>query len=111
MENLDYVIENKLHDNINCIVGHEKLLNALYEWMKYKDARKPKTNNHYASIQAFKSLITKLVTAMNEYGEDELVECINNSMANNYSGIIFNMLGKNQQGKKPKFDAEAWASQ
>ena len=71
----------------------------LKEWLQYKDERKE------IYVQAgFKSLVTRLQKAEQKYGATAVIELIDESMANNWQGIIWKRLEENnrkgwQQGR------------
>lgn len=71
----------------------------LEEWLEYKTERK----EDYTEI-GLKSLLTQIKNNTEKYGETAIIELINECMASNYKGIIFDKLkpkGKNE--KKPEW--------
>ena len=62
-------------------------------WMKYKDERKPKSNNHYEET-SLHSLLKKIYKMCFEYGNKQVIEMIENSISNHYQGIIWDYLSK-----------------
>lgn len=65
------------------------LRGKIEEWVKYKLER----NEKYKET-GFKSLLTQIENNVKKYGEQSVIEIINDSMANNYKGIIFEKLKK-----------------
>ena len=61
--------------------------NTLIEWLEYK-------KYSYEEL-GFKKLLTIIRNNLKEYSEEELIEVIDESIANNYIGITFNKLNKN----------------
>lgn len=57
--------------------------------MSYKDERKPKVNNHYGSERGIKALITRFLKCEKDYGMDVVEELVNNSIANNWQGVMW----------------------
>lgn len=72
----------------------ENLDKAVKEWLEYKKERKDKP---YTEI-GLKKLLTQIKNNVNEYGEQQVVNLIDECMGNNYKGIIFDKLKK--QSKK-----------
>lgn len=77
-----YVIINKNIDS-----KYITLIETLNKWVTYK-----KEKNQFYKETGFMSLLTQVKNKVNKFGEEAVVEVINNSMANNYDGIIFNSL-------------------
>lgn len=73
------------------------LKNTIIQWLDYKIERK----ENYKE-QGFKSLLTQIKNNINKYSEDAVIEVINECMASNYAGIIFDKLAK----RIPKKDRE-----
>lgn len=72
----------------------ENLDKAIKEWLEYKKERKDKP---YTEI-GLKKLLTQIKNNVTEYGEQQVVNLIDECMGNNYKGIIFDKLKK--QSKK-----------
>ena len=70
----------------------EKLQEAFDNWVQYKIER-----HETYKPQGLKSLITQIREAARTYGIDAMVDIINESMASNYRGIIFDRLKKMKQ--------------
>lgn len=122
VSNLEYVLKNDIHQDSDYVLENEDLHQCLKEWMEYKDGRKPKSSNHYGTEIGLKKTITQFVSGYREYGIEALKKVVVDSMANNYSGVIWDRLSripKNQQvaeqnqctgGWKPasKLAADEW---
>lgn len=122
VSNLEYVLKNDIHQDSDYVLENEDLHQCLKEWMEYKDGRKPKSSNHYGTEIGLKKTITQFVSGYREYGIEALKKVVDDSMANNYSGVIWDRLSrmpKNQQvaeqnqctgGWKPasKLAADEW---
>lgn len=122
VSNLEYVLKNDIHQDSDYVLESEDLHQCLKEWMEYKDGRKPKSSNHYGTEIGLKKTITQFVSGYREYGIEALKKVVDDSMANNYSGVIWDRLSrmpKNQQvaeqnqctgGWKPasKLAADEW---
>lgn len=63
------------------------LRNKLNEWIKYKWERK-----EYYKETGFNSLLNKVEKQVNKHGEQKVIDLIDDCMANNYSGIIWDKL-------------------
>ena len=100
VSNLEYVLKNDIHQDSDYVLENEDLHQCLKEWMEYKDGRKPKSSNHYGTEIGLKKTITQFVSGYREYGIEALKKVVDDSMANNYSGVIWDRLSrmpKNQQ--------------
>ena len=100
VSNLEYVLKNDIHQASDYVLENEDLHQGLKEWMEYKDGRKPKSSNHYGTEIGLKKTITQFVSGYREYGIEALKKVVDDSMANNYSGVIWDRLSrmpKNQQ--------------
>lgn len=73
------------------------LREKIEEWLKYKWERK-----EYYKETGFKSLLAKLEKATNQYGVENIVNLIDECMANNYKGIIFEKLEKQNKSKSAR---------
>ena len=70
------------------------LREKIEEWLKYKWERK-----EYYKETGFKSLLAKLEKATNQYGVENMLNLIDECMASNYKGIIFEKLDKQNKPK------------
>lgn len=87
---LSFIKENNYSNNMNLI---------LEEWIKYKLERK----EEYTKT-GFSKLLTQIKNNVEKYGEQNIINLIEECMANNYKGIIFAKL----KGKKPKENIPEW---
>ena len=80
-------------DNIKKMIAESSLDDEVKEeaekWLEYKKERKDK----YTEI-GFKSLLTKIEKKCNEFGNDAVIDVIENSIASGYQGIIWDKLKK-----------------
>ena len=106
VQNLKYVIENKIHTKSEIVIGNQELYDSMIEWMSYKDNKKPMIQNHYDSEQSIKSFITKVLNNTDEYGTSVVVAAINDSIANNYQGIVWDALARIK--KKRDRSSDGW---
>lgn len=88
--NISYLIINNLF-----IKDRGLLRGKIEEWVSYKKERKDK---EYTEI-GFKRLLSQIENNVNKYGEETVIELIDDCMASNYKGIVFDKL-KNQKTKK-----------
>ena len=84
----NFFISNFLFLNNN---KNNKVLleNKVNEWFKYKIERKDKYTE-----TGLNTLLKKIEKATEKYGVERVIELIDESMANNYQGIIFDKLEK-----------------
>ena len=71
------------------IILDNKIYNKIQEWLNYKEERKEK----YKEI-GLNNLLKQIDNKIEEYGEDAIINLINECMANNWKGIIFDKLTK-----------------
>lgn len=76
---------------------NENLKETLEQWLDYKKERK----EYYKEI-GFKSLLTQIQKASEEYGQDKVIDLINECMASLYKGILFDKLKQEKERQQPK---------
>lgn len=91
--NFEHLVETEMNE-----VKNKELLNSLREWLSYKDHKKPKTNNHY-QLDSIRKLANKFFEMAKLYGTETVIRLVNDTMANNYQGITWNVLEKMAQKK------------
>lgn len=100
ISNLSYILNNNIHTDSNYILENDGLKQCLEEWMEYKDGRKPKSSNHYGTEIGIKKTITQFVSAYRNYGIEVLRKIVDDSISNNYSGVIWDRLNKMPKKQK-----------
>lgn len=93
-ENLIYILSESEYCNKDYINNNTELLNSIKEWFDYKDNKKPKSSNHYSTELGMTKLLNKIVEADKKYGTAAVVSAIDNSIGNNYQGIVFDYISK-----------------
>ena len=88
--NLDYLLDSYPED-YKYITDNQELLEAVKDWMEYKDQKKPKTANQYAE-KGMKGFLNKVVAQSEQHGIKAVVQVINDSIANNYQGVTWDRL-------------------
>lgn len=88
--NLNYLLD-KYSSNYKYIIDNKELIDAVREWMEYKDQKKPKTSNQYAE-KGMKGFLSKVISQSERYGIHDVVQVINDSIANNYQGVTWDKL-------------------
>jgi hypothetical protein len=93
VENFKHLIESgcEYSDRIKLDYG---LADSIKDWMDYKDAKKPRNTNHYANEKSILSLMKKIIKNCDVYGVPAVIETIEESMGNNYQGIVWDKLSK-----------------
>lgn len=93
-DNLIYILNNKLYKDYQYILDNEKVKDSLFVWMEYKDGKKPRSSNHYDTLVGIQRLLTRCVDCAKEYGAEVFETLVDDSVANNYQGIIFDKAEK-----------------
>ena len=75
------------------------LRGKIEEWLKYKWERK-----EYYKETGFKTLLARIDSATSQYGVEEVINLIDECMANNYKGIIFEKLSTRKTSASKKED-------
>lgn len=96
ISNLKYILD-AYEEEYRYITDNSELLDAVKGWMEYKDHKKPKASNHYDTERGMRTLLSKTITWSKEYGIDSVIEVINDSIANNYQGITWDLLSKRKK--------------
>ncbi len=87
-----------LNDN-----NKQLLLKEINKWIKYKQEKK----KQYTET-GLKSLLTRIENNTKKYGTDIIINLIEDSMANNYQGIIFDNLKKEKPLEKDIQENDDW---
>ena len=83
-----------LLSNFNFTKDKGLLRGKIEEWLKYKWERK-----EYYKETGFKTLLARIDSATSQYGVEEVINLIDECMANNYKGIIFEKLKNKSKGQ------------
>ena len=94
-ENVNIYINNYINNNYYS----NELKDTIISWLDYKVEK----NDNYQE-KGFKSLLTQIKNNIDTYGEDKVIKIIQESMASNYKGIIFDKLQKKSTIYKSNFD-------
>ena len=88
-------VENfkSIYDKYEYIVQCQELYDCIMTWMEYKDERKPKTSNHYSSERGMGTLLNHFIEYTQKYGIDQVKSAVNDSISNNYQGVIWDRIG------------------
>ena len=98
-ENKTSILSFKFYiSNFKFINNNTKLINKLEEWFKYKSERKE--NYKETGLNTFLKRIDNYVEI---YGDDVIIDLIDESMSNNWKGIIFDKLKNYPKVKEPEW--------
>ena len=100
--NLNYILDN-YSEEYKYITDNKELLDAVKEWMEYKDQKRPKASNQYAE-NGMKRFLKKVITESKKHGIENVIEIISDSIANNYQGVTWDRLGS-KKGNSSYMDA------
>ena len=92
VQNFDHLVQTEMNE-----VSNTNLLECVRIWLQYKDGRKPRATHHY-QLQSIRGLTNKVFEQAKIYGPDAVIGIVNDSIANNYSGITWNELER----RRPK---------
>lgn len=93
------VYVKKLLNEYKNIKNNELIKNKILDWLEYKKERKDKYTE-----KGLKSLLTRIDNLLNDYEEQEIIELIDDSIANIWKGIIWdNLKTKNKKTKEPSW--------
>ena len=91
VENFNHLMQTEMNE-----IKNTDLLVSIKEWLSYKDKRKPKKDNHY-QLDSIKKLANRFFRNAKQYGTTAVIDVVDNSIANNYLGITWDVLER-----KPK---------
>ena len=104
VENVKYILNNKLFDEWEYIRDNKGLWEIIKEWMEYKDEQKPKSKHHYNTERGLHKLLNQFVKFHRIYGTDAIKEVVNDSIAQEYVGIVWDWLDKKKKKTGSAFD-------
>lgn len=96
--NISYFLFLISNNNYKYIMLNNNIYNKVYKWLEYKEQRKEK----YTEI-GLKSLLTQIEKNIDLYGENEIIELIEECISNNYKGIIFDKLKNKKTNNIPNW--------
>ena len=99
--NLNYLLDT-YSEEYKYITDNKELLESIKDWMEYKDQKNPKRSNHYDSEKGMKRFLNKVVSESQKFGNEAIVEIINDSISNNYQGVIWDRLENKKYDVKRK---------
>ena len=85
--NISYFLFLISNNKYKYIYKDNNIYNSIIDWLKYKEEKKEK----YTEIGLSK-LLTQIENNIEIYGQKEIIDLINECMANSYKGIIFDKL-------------------
>ena len=102
VQNVNHLLAENKDPSIVYVAENGRLEEALLDWMEYKDERKPRNKNHYVEKSLIQQ-IKRFKTENDKYGVDKVIEVVNDSIASNYQGIVWDWLEK-ENFKKTAID-------
>ena len=93
--NITYFLKIISNNNYKYIKENNDVYNKITEWLNYKQERK----ELYKEI-GLKNLLKQIDSKIDNYGEKDVINLISECMANNYKGIIFDKINKEQDKYK-----------
>lgn len=67
--------------------------------MDYKDAKKPRSSNHYVNKRSICTLLDKFVSNTEKYGTAAVIDVVNDSISKTYQGVTWDNLQTMKKGK------------
>lgn len=86
-----------LISNFKYIQDRGLLRGKIEDWLEYKSERKEEYTE-----KGLKSLLTQIENKCKNFGEEKIIELIDDCMASNYKGIIFEKLEKQNKNSETK---------
>lgn len=80
-----------IFNNFIFIQNRGLLRGKIEEWINYKEEKKEPYNAY-----SLKALLNRIEQKVKEYGEEYVINAIDNSMSNGYSGIIYKSIEKEE---------------
>lgn len=109
ISNFFYILNNNKEEYIEYINNHEELKECIGDWFRYKDGKKPKSNNHYDTEIGITKLLKQIYNRCLENGISVVIQVIEDSMGSNYQGIIWDKLKNAEKTTKSKSTlADKW---
>lgn len=93
--NISYFLFLISNNNYKYIKDNNNLFNKIKDWLNYKEERK-----EIYKQTGLQSLLTQIENKIDEYGEEQIINLIDECMASNYKGIIFDRLKNKTAGSK-----------
>ena len=93
--NYNHIKETIKEEYIRYIKNHIELDDCINKWMRYKDEKKPRTNNHYGETGMIQ-LLNKIYRQCLDQGTNTVINVINDSIGNNYQGIVWEWVNRNR---------------
>ena len=97
LENTKYILNNKEYKEWEYIRDNKELWNVIKEWMEYKDEKTPRKNHHYQTDKGITKLLTQFVNANKKYGVEIVKAVVNDSIAAEYTGVVWDWLEKKKK--------------
>ena len=104
VDNVKYILNNKLFDEWEYIKDNKGLWEVIKEWMEYKDERKPRKTHHYATEKGLLKLLRQFVNANKNYGVKSVKDVVDDSIAAEYTGIVWDWLEKKKKNTSSQLD-------
>lgn len=110
ISNYLYILNNNKDEYIEYINNHIEIKECIGDWFRYKDDKKPKSSNHYDTEIGIKKLLIQIYKKCLDYGISEVMRVIEESMGNNYQGIIWDKIGSSKAKPQGQYTdlAEKW---
>lgn len=92
LENTKHILNTGLYTDAELLKDYPRLWECIKTWMKYKDEKTPRKDNHYAGDTSIVTLLNKFVKHCQSSGEDAVIEIVETSISSNYRGILWDKL-------------------
>ena len=101
LENFKHLIQNSSDEYVAYIMSDPNVYEMIERWMRYKDEKKPKSQNHYEET-GLNTFLRKVVRACRQYGVSEFLRVTEDAISSNYMGIVWDRLSKKTDSKPAK---------
>lgn len=89
LENVKHLLNHESYKDADYIREHKQLWESIKTWMEYKDAKKPRSSNHYANDKSITALLNKFVENCKAHGEQAVATAVDDTLAAGYQGIVW----------------------
>lgn len=107
VENTKHFLNGGGYAEAKMLLENPELWTAVKDWMAYKDARKPRSSNHYVNEKSLVNFLNKVVRYARQCGVGTVVEVISDTIGSGYQGVVWDWCYKKRSSDD---ELEEWAN-